>query len=159
MRTRRRRRTAAPGRRRPAALLALLWLIIAVIAHHELPGPLPATAPVQSVLTASGHAQSGRTPSGHTRLGHAQPGDAQSDQARPGRSQGVRAGHLHDSGAACPSGAHCSSYDVRSEHFVAPPPLLGTARAAHATAPSAPGPRPTGGPSPPDPAALSVLRI
>ncbi|GAA2678643.1 hypothetical protein [Streptomyces lunalinharesii] len=152
-RTHHRLPTARFGHRRPAALLALLWLVLSVIAHHDLPetapSPAPAVAVAPAAVTAHSHAPAGLAPAGHAPAGHRMPGPAHVGGA----------GHLHDDGAPCPSGAHCSSYDVRSEHVVGPPPLLGTARAARAAAPSAPGPRPTGGPSPPDPATLSVLRI
>lgn len=145
--------TARVGHRRPAALLALLWLVLSVIAHHDLPETAPAMAPAMAsapaAVTAPPHAPSGLAPAVPAPSGHRMPGPAHAGGA----------GHLHDDGAPCSSGAHCSSYDVRSAHVVGPPPLLGTARAAHAAAPSAPGPRPVGGPSPPDPATLAVLRM
>ncbi|WP_275467455.1 DUF6153 family protein [Streptomyces noursei] len=147
MRTHHRQPTARTGHRRPAALLAFLWLLLSVIAHHDLPETAPATAFAPAAVATHPHAPSGlavHAPSGHRMTGPAHAGGA---------------GHLHDDGAPCSSGAHCSSYDVRSEHVVGPPPLLGTVRTARAAAPPTPGPRPVGGPSPPDPATLSVLRI
>ncbi|MGG2461027.1 hypothetical protein ACO0M4_14600 [Streptomyces sp. RGM 3693] len=152
MRTRSRRaRTAARGRavrhtarphptaagyRRPAALCALLWLIISVIAHHNLPGT---ALPMSSM---------------------GQPATVRESAVRPPAAlptavtAAVHPQHEHHD-----SGAHCSSYDVRSEQFVSPPPLLDHARAPRPAAPSWPGSRPAGGPSPPDSATLSVLRI
>ncbi|WP_274911604.1 hypothetical protein [Streptomyces sp. WZ-12] len=147
-----RSRRSPSGHRRPAVLLALLWLVVAVVSHHSLPGTTPRMASAMSHPSAVGQAAA-QPMAAAPRLDHTDPGP---DHAHPGHhprisdAQSEHADH---------GGAHCSSYDVRSEQFVPPPPLLGHARAPQCATGTPPGPHQTSGLSPPDPTSLSVLRI
>ncbi|MFJ5676559.1 hypothetical protein [Streptomyces sp. NPDC093097] len=161
-------RPAPSGRRRPAVLLALLWLIAAVVSHHSLPGtalPMASSMPHPSAMrpAATQPAAAARhdgTPPRHAGSPHAHPADSRLGRAEPGhRPPGQPLVRQAQSDHADHGGAHCSSYDVRSEQFVSPPPLIGHARAPEHAAAVPPEPHRAGGPSPPDPAALSVLRI
>ncbi|MFE6684975.1 hypothetical protein ACFVFQ_00705 [Streptomyces sp. NPDC057743] len=157
-----RRRAARPrrspsGRRRPAVLLALLWLVVAVVSHHSLPGTTPQMASSMSHPAAMSHpsamAQAAAQPmAAAPRLDRADPGPdhAHSGHPRISHAESEHADH---------GGAHCSSYDVRSEQFLPPPPLLGHTRAPECATTAPRGPHQTSGLSPPDPATLSVLRI
>ncbi|WEB38516.1 hypothetical protein MOV08_03800 [Streptomyces yunnanensis] len=169
-----RTRSDARGGRPATVLLALVWLALSVIAHHGLPdtcAPMMAmqpasstqsTAAMPSVPSAQPPASLNPVPSVRPtvpvalaaphRAGpdHSQPRHARPDRARSGEAQ---SGHGHD------GGAHCSSYDVRAEQLVPPPPLLGQVRAPAPTPSCRSGAGPARGPAPPDPASLSVLRL
>ncbi|MFK0295070.1 hypothetical protein ACIQU6_32000 [Streptomyces sp. NPDC090442] len=145
-----RSRRAPSGHRRPAVLLTLLWLVVAVASHHSLPGTAPQRAAAMSHPAAMG--QAAAQPSAAVpRPASAAPGP---DHTHPGHPRISHAQSEH----ADHGGAHCSSYDVRSEQFVPPPPLLGHARAPQRATGAPPGHHQTSGLSPPDPASLSVLR-
>ncbi|WP_438484031.1 hypothetical protein [Streptomyces sp. S186] len=158
---------AVRGVRRPVALLAFLWLIISVVGHHSsLAGDAvrTSTSPSMSMSMSMPMSMSmsmasmPRTMTVHEAADQssARPDAAHTSHIQSGHPQSghAQSGHAHDGGAAC-----CSSYDVRSEQLVPPPALLGHTRAPHHTAPPVPGHVPAPGPSPPDPASLSVLRI
>ncbi|GGX39675.1 hypothetical protein [Streptomyces noursei] len=164
-----RTRPGARGGRRATVLLALVWLTLSVIAHHDLPDTCTPMAAMQSASSTQPMAAVRSVPSARLvpsvhpapsvrplaaphRAGpdHGQPRHARTDRARSGEAQ---SGHGHD------GGAHCSSYDVRAEQLVPPPPLVGQVRAPGPMSSCRSGAGPARGPAPPDPASLSVLRI
>ncbi|MEU5306223.1 hypothetical protein ACH4YO_14125 [Streptomyces noursei] len=169
-----RARPGARGGRRATVLLALVWLTLSVIAHHGLPDTCAPMTAMQSASSTQPMAAMRSVPSARPmaavhpapsvrplvpvavaaphRAGpdHGQPRHARTDRARSGEA---RSGHGHD------GGAHCSSYDVRAEQLVPPPPLVGQVRAPGPMSSCRSGAGPARGPAPPDPVSLSVLRI